>query len=84
MLCPLFWQAIVMLRLYHVNDALKSEGIDAELVKGEGYYWFDGNDVEFAKTTSVMVYRLNHLSLEQWIQYAKEFKEESKKVKESS
>ena len=73
-----------MLRISNVNIALKEEGIDAELVKGEGYYWFDGSDVEYAKTTSVMVYRLNHLTLEQWIECAKEFKEESKKVKESS
>lgn len=56
------------LTLKSVNAAIKAKGINAELVKGDGYFWFDGVDVEFAYSPSVMVFQLNHLTLEQWME----------------
>ncbi len=57
----------LMLQLRTVNKALRAEGINLELVAGEGYFYFIGEGAEHAKQTSVMVYRLNDLSLEQWL-----------------
>lgn len=56
-----------MLTLKQVNKAIVAKGIAAELVKGEGYYYFIGDAVDGAFTTSVGVYRLNQLPLEQWL-----------------
>lgn len=67
-----------MITIKIVNRVLKENGINAELVKGDGYYWFDGPDVEFAFTTSVMVCRINDLSLESWLYEAKVAVESSK------
>lgn len=55
------------LRKRDVNRKIRQRGIDAELVRGQGYYYFVGPDVEGASSTSVMVFALNHLSLEQWM-----------------
>jgi hypothetical protein len=55
------------LTLSQVNREIRRRGIDAELHKGDGYYYFTGADVGHAFETSVMVYRLNDLSLEQWM-----------------
>lgn len=57
-----------MLTLKQVNAAIAAKGIKAELVKGAGYYWFFGDDVEYAvEGTSVYVYRLNDQSLQGWM-----------------
>lgn len=66
------------LTLASVNKTIGAEGIDAELVQGEGYLYFIGPDVEYAKSTSVMVARLNHLTLERWLEEAKSIHDESK------
>lgn len=66
------------LTLASVNKKIGAEGIDAELVQGEGYLYFIGPDVEYAKSTSVMVARLNHLTLERWLEEAKSIHDESK------
>jgi hypothetical protein len=70
------------LRISTVNRALQAEGIDAELVRGDGYFYFVGPDVELASTTSVMVYRLNQLSLSGWLYEAREFKRQTAEVKQ--
>ena len=52
-----------------VNKAIAHLG-KIELVKGEGYFYFIGDDVN-VWAESVYVYRLNELTLERWIEEAK-------------
>jgi len=70
-----------MLTLKAVNKAIAARGIKAELIQGDGYLYFVGDDVEYAHTTSVSVCRLNHLTLERWMQELDDFVAETKKVK---
>lgn len=56
-----------MITIKAVNKAIAASGIKAELVRANGYFYFDGDDVAFAYSASVMVSRLNDLSLEQWL-----------------
>lgn len=53
-----------MLTLKKVSKALPA---GFELVKGEGYYYFAGPGTEGWHTTMVCVFRLNHMTLEQWL-----------------
>lgn len=56
-----------MLTLKKVNKALEELGAKEILVKGEDYYYFtEGNSYSW-DTASVMVMKLNDLSLEEWI-----------------
>lgn len=50
-----------------VNKAITAEGMNLELVAGDGYFYFVGPGTENLSTASVMVYRLNELSLDQWL-----------------
>lgn len=62
-----------MLTLRKVNGELTRAGIRAELVKGDGYFYFVGQDVELAQEQGVYgVFRLNDLSLEQWVEEARQ------------
>lgn len=56
-----------------VNKALEAAGIKAELVKGDGYFYFHGEAMDNAAEQGVYgVYRLGELSVERWVQEAKE------------
>jgi len=55
-----------------VNKAIAAEGINLKLVAGDGYFYFVGPGSENLSTASVLVYRLNHLSLDQWMTEARE------------
>lgn len=58
--------------LKRVNAALKAEGIDAELVRGEGYFYFTGKAMDTVQEQGVYgVYRLGELSVERWVAEAK-------------
>ena len=63
-----------MITLRTVNKAIAHFG-DIELVKGNGYFYFVGEDVN-VWAEGVYVYRLNELSLERWIEEAKAVLEE--------
>lgn len=65
-----------MLTLKQVNSKIAELGFKAELVKGEGYFYFIGDDVDLCYSTSVGVYRLNHLSMEDWLSEIKGLVEE--------
>lgn len=55
-----------------VNKALTAAGIDAELVKGRGYFYFVGSDMDYAEEQGVYgVFRLSDLSVTQWVEEAR-------------
>ncbi|AFB83329.1 hypothetical protein PSV3_00171 [Septimatrevirus PSV32] len=55
-----------------VNKALAAAGIDAELVKGRGYFYFVGSDMDYAEEQGVYgVFRLSDLSVTQWVEEAR-------------
>lgn len=63
-----------MLTIKKVNAELVRLGIRAELVRGGGYFYFIGEDVELAKEQGVYggVSRLNDLTLDQWVEEARQ------------
>ncbi|MBG24172.1 MAG: hypothetical protein CMF22_12055 [Idiomarinaceae bacterium] len=56
-----------MLTLKRVNKRLSQLGLNVELVKGDGYFYCIGDDVEGAYSTSIFTYRLNDLDMERWV-----------------
>jgi hypothetical protein len=58
-----------------VNEALQAAGFEGvELVKGNGYWYFSGGDAMGWYSSSVMVYHLNALTVEQWVAEARQLK----------
>jgi hypothetical protein len=58
-----------------VNEALQAAGFEGvELVKGSGYWYFSGGDAMGWYSSSVMVYHLNALTVEQWVAEARQLK----------
>lgn len=55
-------------RASQVDAAVKKIGGTAKLYRGPGYWYFDGDDVEFAYSTSVPVCYLGQLTLQQWVE----------------
>jgi hypothetical protein len=55
------------LALKAVNAELKKRGLDVELAKGQGYFYFRSGDAANWLDTTVRVPTLSSLSLEQWI-----------------
>ncbi|CAB4153023.1 hypothetical protein UFOVP605_36 [uncultured Caudovirales phage] len=53
-----------------VNKALRKQGINLDLWKGEGYHYFSFDDGKYYTTVSVMVCYTSHLSIERWMQEA--------------
>ncbi|ARK07526.1 hypothetical protein LAV_00151 [Sphingobium phage Lacusarx] len=72
-----------MMQLRTVNKALGAKYPGLELVKGEGYYYFAGAGTEVCKETGVYgAYRLNDLTLDQWLSEADDrMKEVAESVK---
>lgn len=55
-----------------INKALAAAGIDAELVKGRGYFYFVGSDMDYAEEQGVYgVFRLSDLSVTQLVEEAR-------------
>lgn len=65
-----------------VNKALKKAGIDAELFRGQDYFYFVGPDVENSPRSIVYVPRLTDLSLADWVEEALTLKTISARVSE--
>lgn len=61
-----------------VNKAIAAEGINLELVAGEGYFYVVGPGAESLSNASVMVYRLNDQPLEAWLRDVRNFAQEIK------
>tara|TARA_B110000093_G_scaffold19010_1_gene17319 strand:- start:61 stop:294 length:234 start_codon:yes stop_codon:yes gene_type:complete len=56
------------LRIATVNKAVQEIESGWELVKGEGYfYWSHPTDMSYLDCASVAVYKLNHMTLDQWV-----------------
>jgi hypothetical protein len=55
-----------------VNQALKDQKITAELVRGDGYFYFVGDSLDISKSSSVYVYHLNSLTVEDWVEECKQ------------
>jgi hypothetical protein len=58
-----------MFKIKTVNKLLKLENLKMELVKGEHYFYFIGDDVNIM-LEGVYVDKLNDLTLAQWINEA--------------
>jgi hypothetical protein len=56
-----------MLTLKKVNKEIKARGIDAELARANGYFYFFGVSVERCYSTMIYCNSLNRLTLEQWM-----------------
>lgn len=59
----------MMIQTRTINKALAAKGIKAELIKGEGYFYFIGDDVD-CNVDGVYVFSLNELTLDRWIDEA--------------
>lgn len=56
-----------------INNLISSNAIGLELVKGKGYFYFVPRNPDILiHDSSVIVYRLNHLSPAQWLEEARE------------
>lgn len=72
-----------MINIATFNKKLAALGKDIELVKGEGYFYFAGDDVigptgVKGDTFSVYTYRFSHLTEERWMDEAKDALDESR------
>lgn len=56
-----------MLTLKQVNKAIAEKGWKCELVKDKDHFYVFGDDVDMAYSTTISVYRLNHMQLESWL-----------------
>jgi hypothetical protein len=63
--------------LSNINKALKAKGYDVELIRGKEYFYFIGFSVESWKTTSVNVFHLTDLSVEEWVKEYERLKAEN-------
>lgn len=70
-----------MLTLNQVNKALKNLGHDVELVRGQDYFWLSGPDAEHAERQGIYVAKINHQTLDQWIEDCLEIINDSKQRK---
>lgn len=69
------------MKLATINKELAKLGHSAELVKGGGYFYFIGDDIAEGQIDSVYVYKLNELSLSQWLEEASEAINKSKQIR---
>lgn len=70
------------MKLSTVNRALVAVGIQAELFRGQDYFYFVGPDVENSPRSIVYVPRLTDLSLAEWVEEAQTLKAISARVSE--
>jgi len=57
-----------------INKEIKKLGYEAELIKGEGYFYFVGKDVDVS--VGIYVNKIDELSFEEWIEEFKSLIEE--------
>lgn len=55
-----------------INQAIADAGLRCELVRGCGYFYFAGDDVDSAQESGVYgVYQLSELSVARWVDEAR-------------
>jgi hypothetical protein len=59
-----------MITLKQLNKILANKAIKAEVIKNDGddYFYLIGEDVKWSESTSIYVAKLNHMSIENWIE----------------
>ena len=57
-----------MLTLRTVNRELQKTVPDFDLIRGEGYFYVCGPGCESWESTMIYTYRVNNLTLKQWIE----------------
>lgn len=62
-----FNKGINMVTRSQVNKAITKAGVKAELVKGDGYFYFIGEDIKNGVSDGVYVYTVGELSLREWM-----------------
>lgn len=63
------------LTLAKVNRALKAAGFNVKVVRGRGYHYVVGAGTEGWPSTSILAFRVSHLSLPEWISAVRALKE---------
>jgi hypothetical protein len=58
----------------NINAALKAKGYEAELVRGNLYFYFVGIDTSVMKTQGVYTYKLSAYSVLDWVNLFEEMK----------
>jgi len=61
------------MQLRTVNNVFSASKLKVELVKGKGYFYFVYDDGKKYNTLTVPVYKLNELTLAQWVEEGKQF-----------
>ena len=61
-----------MLTIKHIDRAFKDCSLPVVLRRGKGYFYLVYDDGDYLETHSVYVYRLNQLTLDNWIDEARE------------
>lgn len=64
------------IRSVHVNNAIRDAGGAEILVKGEGYWYFMEGEAHKWPRTMVEIHRLNHYTLQQWVEVWREYRDE--------
>jgi hypothetical protein len=67
----------MMLTLKRVNKAIAEKGWKCELFKDGDHFYVWGDSVQFAYSTVVGVYKLNHIDLCAWLERVGRMVEES-------
>lgn len=56
----------------NIDKAIKKSGINAEIFKGNGYFYFVGNSINLAKQQGVYgVARFSDLTVDRWVEECK-------------
>lgn len=64
-----------MIQIRSINKIFKEDSLPVELVKGEGYFYFqyDLPEQNVFETESVYVCKLSHLTKDEWIRQGRQF-----------
>lgn len=65
-----------------INAALKRNGYKGEIVRGDGYHYFVGEDFDHAFSTSEPIMYTSHLTVEEWLKRASWIRTESRERQE--
>lgn len=56
-----------MVTLKKINKALKAKGYDSILHRGEGYFYFEGNEADCFEEQGVYICKVRALTVEEWV-----------------